>query len=95
VRYLTSILPKNKGILEMPLNAEKMSEAIFEQLDNSWSLDGLDENDVKSIKENWRKLANAISKGVVNHIKDESEVKDVEITIDENIYTQTNMVRVE
>ena len=79
----------------MPLNAEKMSEAIFEQLNNSWSLDDLDENDVKSIKENWRKLANAISKGVVNHIKDESEVKDVEITIDENIYTQTNMVRVE
>ncbi|MBW2662042.1 MAG: hypothetical protein JRD93_08675 [Deltaproteobacteria bacterium] len=79
----------------MPLNAEKMSETIFEQLNNSWSLDGLDENDVKSIKENWRKLANAISKGVVNHIKNESEVKDVEITIDENIYIQTNMVRVE
>ena len=79
----------------MPLNAEKMSEAIFEQLNNSWSLDGLDENDVKSIKENWRKLANGISRGVVSHIKDESEVKDVEITIDENIYTQTNMVRVD
>ncbi len=79
----------------MPLDAKKMSDVIFGQLENSWSLEGLDENEKKSIKENWRKLAHAISEGVVSHIKNESEVKGVEITINENIYTQTNVVGVE
>jgi hypothetical protein len=74
-----------------------MSKAIFDKLDEILSppLKDLASEDLEKIRTGWKQLAFAISAGVVNHLTTQSEIKGVQIKIEDVTHTQTNLVRVE
>lgn len=92
----------------MPLNigdkqaTSGMSEAIYEELkallepplkelvDNK----KMEEGALNKVREGWQKLAYAIAKGVIKHMQSNAEVTGVQITVGNQVYTQTNKGKV-
>lgn len=72
-----------------------MTKAIYEKLYNLLSppMDGMKPEDFERVKEGWQKLAYAISKGVIEHIKSNMEIKDIhtkgDVTTPIDLYTST------
>ena len=56
-----------------------MTKAIFDEIDPQLS-DGLSETDLETLRPSWKKLAYAIAKGVIEHIKSNMEIKGIETT---------------
>ena len=56
-----------------------MTKAIYDELYAQLSppLSGMKAEDFEKVKDGWRKLAYAVSKGVIDHIKANMEIKDV------------------
>jgi len=68
----------------MPLNpgnasaTSGMSKLIFENIkDQMEPIDGVEGDALEKIRASWRKLAYAVSKGVVDHLRDEMELRDL------------------
>lgn len=72
-----------------------MSRAIYQELENlvEPQFSGMKEEDLNKVREGWQKLAYAIAKGVVEHIKSNMEIKDIhtkgDVTTHIDLYTST------
>ncbi len=57
-----------------------MTKAIYDELETLLKpgLGDLSDEDLEPIRETWRKIALAVATGVINHIKANMEIKDVE-----------------
>ena len=61
-----------------------LTKAIYDQIRTNIEPDlgGLNEEDLEPVRDGWRKLAHAVAKGVVDHIKDNMEVHEVDLDVE-------------
>ena len=70
-----------------------MTKAIYDELYTILSppLTGMKSEDFEKVKDGWKKLSYAIAKGVIEHIKDNMEIKDIhtkgDVTTHLDVYT--------
>ncbi len=77
-----------------------MTKAIYDQMNTILSppLSDMPPADLEKIKDSWKQLAYAISKGVIDHVKANMEIKGVEAsgnisaTVSGSTATQNNVV---
>ena len=82
-----------------PAATTGMTKAIYDKMNEvmSSSLDGLSADEAEPIRDGWRKLAHAVSTGVVEHIRDHAEVVgvvtrgDISATVAGDTATQTDV----
>ena len=61
-----------------------LTKAIYDQIRTNIEpgLGDLSEEDLEPVRDGWRKLAHAVAKGVVDHIKDNMEVREVDLDVE-------------
>ena len=77
-----------------------MAKAIYDEIDRQLSppLSGTPAEDMEKIRDSWKKLAFAISTGVINHILSNMEIKgvqtsgDINATVSGSSATQSDVV---
>ncbi len=72
--------------------SQGMTKAIYDSMRNTLEpIEGMSEEDMKPIRESWRKLSYAIANGVIEHIKSNMEIHGVEVAIS-NVSTNVSVV---
>ncbi len=76
-------MPLNFGDIQATSGLSKgIYQELRDQLEPQFSdMSDMKEKDLNKVREGWQKLAYAIAKGVVEHIKSNMEIKGVEVVI--------------